>query len=337
MTLTNFSNGLSSFGVPIFGGGLTVPTMSKTGKAFFVDPVNGSDANRGTDPRNAVATVSQAYSLTTDKAGDVVYLMNDGNTSGTAREDATITWSNDNTHLIGWCAPSMISQRARISPTSGGSSIVTPQLTVSGNGNIFANISLFEGTSEDSVASECVRVTGSRNYFWNVAMMNLGDVTNGHSGDEANSCHLKISAGEENVFERCYIGLDTAVRSTTNANVELVSAAARNIFKDCFFPCFADSATVLFIKVDGADDIDRFVLFERCVFHNADNSTATTMTAAASVNGAPGGYIILKDCLLIGCTDWTSGDNTDVLVSGATWTSAGSDVNVGIPTTVNVS
>lgn len=316
--VSNFPHGIASFGMPVFGsGGLTLPLMGGAGKAkaFFVDPANGSDGNDGLTPQRALDSVSKAYSLTTDKQGDVIYLLNDGNTSGTSREDATITWSNDNTHLVGLCAPTMISQRARISPPTTQSTIVTPQLTVSGHGNVFANVSFFEGTDENSQASECVRVTGNRNYFWNVAMMNLGEASNAHAGDEANSCHLKISGGEENTFERCYIGLDTAARSTTNANVELVSAATRNIFRDCVFPAFADDPSALFVKIDGAGDIDRFVLFDNCLFHNAIGSTGTTMTAALSVHASAGGLVILKDCVQIGATEWVGATNANVYIN----------------------
>lgn len=329
--LTNYPNGIASFGNPVLPGG--VPIMGSTGKAFFVDPARGSDGNKGTDWKKPLDTVSKAYDLCTDGAGDVVYLLNDGNTSGTSREDSTITWAKDNTHLVGLCAPTMISQRARISPSSSNTSIVTPQLTVSGHGCIFANISLFEGTSEDSVASECVRVTGNRNYFYNVAMMNMGDASNGHSGDEANSCHLKISGGEENTFENCYIGLDTAARSTTNANVELVSGATRNIFKNCIFPAFADNAGALFVKVDGASDIDRFVMFDNCTFVNADNSTGTTMTAAMDVHASAGGHVIVKDCTLIGATDWEAADSSVIRLTGAAPAAATTGIAVDVDVT----
>lgn len=315
MPLTNFKNGVASFGAPV----LPVPTLpfGPTSKTFFVHPGVGSDANRGDKPSRPLDTVSKALTLTTDGAGDVIFLLNDGNTTATSREDSTITWSNDNTHLIGVCAPTMLSQRARISPSTTNTSIVTPQLTVSGHGNIFANISLFEGTSEDSVDSECVRVTGNRNYFWNVAMMNMGDATNGHSGDQADSCHLKISGGEENTFDHCYIGLDTAIRSNSNANVELVSAAARNIFRDCVFPMYNDGATAdaLFVKIDGSGDIDRWVLFERCLFHNAIRSAASAIAAALSVHASCGGTVILNNCTEIGATEWLAATNANVYIN----------------------
>lgn len=341
MGLTNFPNGISSFGIPIFGGGLSVPVMSKNGKAFFVDPATGSDSNRGDDPSRPLATITAAYAKTTDKAGDVVYLMNDGNTSGTSRDTATITWANDNTHLIGWCAPSLMSQRARISPPTAATAIVTPQLKVTGHSNIFANLSLFEGTSEDSVASVGIEIElGTRNYFWNVAIMNMGDATNGHSGDELNSAHLLIDGGSENVFDSCYIGLDTAARSVANANVRFTkngsTAATRNVFRNCVFPAYADNAGVLFVQAAESGGTDRYQLFDNCIFMNATNSAATTMTAAIAHHASTGGHIIIKDCMLIGCSDWTASDSTVVQLLCHQWDTT-NDVNIGIASPVDVS
>lgn len=328
--MTTFGDQVFQFGGSPVG---MLPLMGADAKAFFVDPARGSDSHAGTRWDKPLATVTKALSLCTDKAGDVIYLLNDGNTSGTSRDTATITWSLDNTHLVGVCAPTNVSQRARISPPTTATAIVTPQLNVTGNGNSFWNISLFEGTSEDSVASVGVQVTGSRNYFNNVAIMNMGDATNGHSGDEAGSAHLKISGGQENVFENCYIGLDTAPRSTTNANVELVSAATRNTFRNCIFPAYADNAGVLFVKVDGASDIDRWVLFDNCTFINGDNSAGTTMTAASDVHASAGGHVIFKDCSLIGATDWEAADSGVIQLTGAAPSATATGIAVDVDVT----
>lgn len=333
--LTNYPNGITSFGAPVMGGGgMGLPVMSKNGKVFFVDPANGNDGNNGSFA-HPFDTVSAAYAKTVDKRGDVIVLLNDGNTSGTAREDATLTWGKDNTHLIGWCAPTMVSQRARISPTTTLGSIVTPQLNVTGNGNIFANLSFFEGDDENTQASVGVAVTGHRNFFGNVAIMNMGDAATGNSGDEAGSAHLTITAGEENRFERCYIGLDTAPRTAANANVRFASAAARNQFVDCFFPMFADADAPLFIDANSSGALDRWTLFERCQFVNATSSTATSGTAAMAVHASVGGMIIVKDCLLTGMADWTAADNTNVKLMNAVW-DATTVKNSGIAGTVDV-
>lgn len=311
MGLTHFPHGISSYGMPVTGGGaMTLPRMggnisgSGDAQVFWVDPANGSDGNAGGDPGKALATVSAAYAKTVDKRGDVIYLLNDGNTSGTAREDATITWSNDNTHLVGLCAPTMLSQRARISPTTTLGSIVTPQLVVSGNGNVFSNISFFEGDDENTVASTCVTVSGARNYFSNVAMMNMGDAATGNSGDEAGSEVLLLDGGQENTFSGCYIGLDTAPRSAANANIRCDNAATRNIFRDCLFPMFADASTPLFLDIPGAGDIDRFILFQRCGFVNAIGSTATTAAQVANIHASAGGLVLMNGCWSVGATEW---------------------------------
>ena len=98
MTITPYPHGISSFGSPVFGllmGGRIAATGDA--KHYFVDPANGTDGNNGLSPEKAMATVSAAYAKTVDKSGDVIHLLNDGNTSGSSVEDATITWSNDNT------------------------------------------------------------------------------------------------------------------------------------------------------------------------------------------------------------------------------------------------
>lgn len=336
---TNFPNGVASMGIPLLGGGMTIPVMGKGAKAFFVDPANGSDGNSGLSMARPLDTVSAAYAKTVDKRGDVIYLLNDGNASGTARESSTLTWAKDNTHLVGLCAPTLLSQRARISPPTTATAILTPQLKVTGHGNIFANLSLFEGTSEDSVASVCVEIElGTRNYFWNVAMMNMGDATNGHSGDEAGSAHLLLDGGSENTFDSCYIGLDTASRSAANASVRFrkngTTTSARNIFRNCIFPMLADAATPLFIDANESGCVDRFNLFDHCIFTNAVGSTGTALTAASAIHASAGGLFLMKDCMLVGADDWHATDTANMKLVGHAWST--DDVTIGIAADVDV-
>jgi len=318
MTLSAFPFGVSSFGVPLIGNHVPIigGKTAAAGEALnlFVDPANGNDGNTGESPFDALDTVSAAYAKTIDTRGDVIYLMNDGNTSGTSREDSTLTWAKDNTHLIGLCAPTMLSQRARISPSSGQSTIVTPQLLVSGHGNIFSNISFFEGINE-AADSTCVSVTGNRNYFSNVAMMNMGNATSSSAADRAGSEVLSISGGEENTFDGCYIGLDTIARSAANANVRFASAATRNLFRNCFFPMQADAATPIFIDANTSGAIDRWAWFSNCMFHNGVNSTATTVNLVASVHASAGGTIILDYCSSVGATEWETTASTNVFIN----------------------
>ena len=73
MRLTNFPNGVSSFGVPIFGGG-NVPIF---GNVYCVDGTNGSDDNHGSVD-NPFATIQKAITFqiaNTSGLGDVIYIM----------------------------------------------------------------------------------------------------------------------------------------------------------------------------------------------------------------------------------------------------------------------
>jgi len=226
----------------MFTGGLLgglLPPLGRNSKAFFVDPANGSDSHSGESIDKALDTIAAAYAKTVSGRGDVVYLLGDGATTGTAR-DVAIVWANSNTHLAGLCAPG-INRRARIAPATSGAVDVdayTPYITVSGSGCIFSNVSIFQGQSEDTKPSVGMYVSGSRNYFNNVDV-----ITGAHAnqGDEAATYQLQV-LGSENVFDTCYIGQDTVFRSAANANVRFGNGAgtsdqaSRNVFKNCIFP-----------------------------------------------------------------------------------------------------
>lgn len=70
MGLTNFPNGITSFGVPVMGGGVQIPTT--TGSYFYVDSGTGSSGYDGKSPTTALATVDQAINKCTADKGDVI-------------------------------------------------------------------------------------------------------------------------------------------------------------------------------------------------------------------------------------------------------------------------
>ncbi len=332
--MTTFGDGVFQYGGAAVGGALSMGIMGGGAKTFFVDPANGSDSNGGLKQDDACDTVGQAYSLTTDKQGDVIYYLNDGNTSGSSRE-ATIplVWSNDNTHIVGCCAPVPMSQRSRITPVATAALTEQPVLSVTGHGNTFTNLQIAHwGADTNTIGARGVDVTGNRNYFYNCHFVG---VPNAHTGDETDCCDLKVT-GEENMFERCYFGTNTVARSTTNANVELSGAATRIHFKDCFFTVYADNAGVLFVKIDGAGDIDREIFFDGCTFYNPEGAGATTMTAAMDVHASAGGDVIIKDCTLIGASDWEAADASNMWLMCHTQTDGGGIAEMGLAVNVDV-
>lgn len=274
--------------------------LPSQGRSYFVNPAAGADSNDGLTPQTAKLTLAAAYGLCQAGKNDIVYLLADGATTGTARVNESFTWSKNQTHLIGICAPVMVSQRSRIAPSSG-TTAFTPFFTVSGSGCIFQNVQWFMGFSTGTTSQIGMVVSGSRNYFGNCHIAGMGD---NESAQSAGSRSLKVT-GSENVWENCTVGVDTITRTQANASLEFASGSTRNVFRNCWFPFQTSAAGVLGILGTGAACIDRFNLFDNCTFFNGIKSTSTTMTVLTSLTSAsPGGLLLFKQCCLVGITDY---------------------------------
>jgi hypothetical protein len=306
MGLTNFPNGISSFGSPIMPMG--VPFGYKS-KSFFVLPAaaastpRGSDGNKGTNIRHPLATLSQAQTLATADMNDSVFMIAQSNSasSTTDYQSAALSWAKDGVHLIGVNCGNRIAARSRVAQLSTATGI-TGLLTVSADNCLVQNIHVFQGVN-DATSLGAVLVSGDRNHFVNCHFAGIGHATQ----DAANNYSLKVT-GSENLFERCTIGLDTIARGTAaNWELELSSGATRNKFVDCDIITYAEAAThqFLYVPVNG---IDRWTQFVNCRFINmpTGDASGTTMTEAFDVTGggSPDGIIILDGCTLVGATDW---------------------------------
>lgn len=75
MPLTNYPNGLTSFGIPVVGSGDGLIPVTFTGTYFYVSSVTGNAAYNGTDPSTPMATIMQAHAKCTSGANDVIVLL----------------------------------------------------------------------------------------------------------------------------------------------------------------------------------------------------------------------------------------------------------------------
>lgn len=282
----NFPSPQGQFGMAL-GGMSSLPPF--TGNVFYVNESTGSDGNSGGmyDP---LATLTQALALCTSGNNDVVFL------TGTIHVSATVAWSKSKTHLIG-LAPDLRSQaRARISQT--GSTVFSPLVSVTGSECIFRNIGSFHGFANASTQI-CWNEAGGRNQYANCLFGGMGNAT---AAAQAGSRSLVVTGSNgENTFTGCQIGIDTVVRSTSNASLEFTAGCPRNIFKDCTFPVDTSSASAVCVTV-GSGGLDRFALFQDCAFINAVESGSTTMSAAITANASAGGAILLQNPVSLGCT-----------------------------------
>ena len=89
MVLTNYPDGISSFGNPVAGPRFSSPWATH----YFIDGDHGSDGNTGLAPDDAYATIQKAVTVST--GGDVIYIRPKSYTMGTgfARyvEDVVVT------------------------------------------------------------------------------------------------------------------------------------------------------------------------------------------------------------------------------------------------------
>ena len=320
MSLTNFPNGITSFGVPVLG---TIGGLPFTGNYYFVDPVNGADGNEGS-VELPLKTLYGALAKCTAGNNDVVVLVGNGAASGSARlstanaqsitpsaTTGTLNWNKDATHLIGVCAPTGVAQRARIAPPSGTYTATTfgsdAFINVTASGCYFANISVFCGFSTGSASMIAWTDSGSRNAYSNVNIFGMADAA---SAGGANARTLKLNGGGEHTFIGCTLGGDTVARSAANATVELAGGTARNSFIDCTFPFQCSAGTPLGLKVGAAAGMDRFALFKGCSFINNVGSTSTTMAALATLAASAGGQVVIQNSASVGITEFGSDANS---------------------------
>jgi len=295
MSLTNFPNGVSSFGIPMMGGqGLTMP-----GTAYFVDSVNGSDGNVGTSLDKPLKTIEKAYSVTKSGNNDVIYVVGNGTAYSLA---AAVTWSNTFTHMIGLTAPIPYGNRARI--TMGAD--MTSMITVSGQGNIFSNFQLQHGKGTGTNLDNVI-VSSNRNYFWNVGFNGPLNATEGAAAYN----ELTLASGaQDNMFENCTFGQwTTAVSATTGYEIEFKGNNAQTSFKDCRIFTYASSTShVLVAAAVNLGGEAALVRFDGCTFANMDNDKTLTVAITEPTHG----IILLKDCVAYNITDWSDTTNTHV-------------------------
>lgn len=279
------------------------------GRIYYVDPSGGDDSNNnGSTQASALKTVAAAYDKCTSGNHDVVIIAPSGGT-GRTTEPAAISWAKRFTHLIGSSAPVANSPRSGMSFTLAAAT-TTPQFSVTENGCIFKNIVFYQGVADSYALGY---VTGDYNYFEGCHFNGIVDAT---AGDSANGYDLYLNGASDNKFISCTIGNDTSTRSAANCNLKMAGGSARNEFGDCRFIHHADNAGVLHATITGANCIDRYVLFDHCLFKgDGTNAGGTTATVAMNTSNDIGGSIILWDSWLYGSTDWAD-DFTMIEVAG---------------------
>lgn len=175
MGLTNFPQGVASFGMPIIGVGEETMT---TGDAFFVDSGNvfAADGNDGRNPEKPMATIDAAIARCAANNGDIIFVM-------PGHAEATLTTSIDMdvagvwVRGLGWGA-----SRPTLTFTGTAGTV-----TMSADSTRLSNIRLVPGvaacvaavtmTGDDLILENCESVVHATSEF--VSILDVGVTTNG--------------------------------------------------------------------------------------------------------------------------------------------------------------
>src|ERR1035437_2099396 len=275
--MTSFSDGVFQYGGMPVTPGVPVPF---NGNAYFVDPVNGSDGNRGSSPKRAFSSLYRAHKACLSGNNDVVYLIGNGSTTGTARlskaaaqlSDSTATsgallWTKNSTHLIGITAPSN-NTRARIAPGTADTQALFGSgnlVVVSGSGCYFSNFSVSHEFATGGTSQIAWTDSGGRNSYQGVDILGKLDAT---SAADTASLSLLISGGNgENLFSGCRIGADTIKGAAGCYELSITGGSPRNSFVKSIISAYAGGTTSAWVSIP-ASGIDRWVLFDDCLFVN---------------------------------------------------------------------
>lgn len=280
------------------------------GNIWWVRPVNGSDSNDGKTSATAFKTCAAALAAATANQNDIVLLCGEGNAlaSATDFQATTLNWNKDMVHLMGVNDGCMIGQRARIDAATALPAFAN-LFVLSANACMIRDIEFFQGPGSTtlSAAQTAVTISGVRNRFVNCQISGIGDATQDYAGSNS----LTIT-GDENIFQHCYIGLDTVIRSTATTEVVISGTPARLIFEDCQFNSYTSLTTFKAVQI--GTSVDRFVKFKNCEFSASVHLPSVGVPTGAIGITTMNGQVMLINPAIFGYALASTGGNAYVKV-----------------------
>lgn len=323
MSITNFPNGVSSYGVPVNGNEIPFTIGANgTGKTFYVDPTNGSDGNDGRTPEKALATVAQAYSLVTTNAHDTIALSANAGHAVTSM----LSISKNRMHIVGLSGRNGIGMGARARITMGVTTAATDIAVMqnTGVGNTFTGI---KTDSSNTKAESLYSVVEAGEY----AIYNSCELYKSTDLDDAGASELALN-GDSAQFHNMTIGSTANETGNIRANVIVTGGIVSGkklrdcYFQNCMFLAKADDTDKVFVYGANATDVERSLTFKGCTFFNNPLSAGTPAAAiafgAAQTEGAVfcDATTAVVDVTVMG----TTGQNIFVIQQdGATYATAG--------------
>jgi hypothetical protein len=155
----------------------------------------------------------------------------------------------------------------------------SPMMTISGYGNLFANLYTVHGYGATKVALIGTLISGHYNTFKRV---HFGGPLNDTLGADAAYRGVSIT-GINTHFDHCVFGFDTIDRTGANDSVSL-GPNTMTTFEDCIFLTRISGTTPHFVEVLNTSGVTR-AFFKRCQFIAMSTNMATAMAQAFTFTG----------------------------------------------------
>lgn len=322
MGLTNFPNGISSFGVPVVGNGIP----ATYGTVYFVDYDNGSDGNsvKSNSMTRPFKTIDKALDTVTTNKNDVIALS--ANSTHVLTEMLTV--SKNRVHFVGLdCAGRMYGQGAKVS--LGVTTAATDIATILNTGvrNSFRNIK-FSNSNTVAEGIYCFVDGGEYMFMEGCEIYKETDL------NETTASEF-VANGDSAIIMNTTIGslANACVGDVIRANVRVTQAIAGagkvcrdTVFKNCMFWKKASNVNNRFVYGANAADVERMLLFDGCLFFSQKLSSAAPAQCVAFGAEQTAGYVMIRNCDSIGNTKLST--TTGVYITGPVPTYATSGIAV---------
>jgi hypothetical protein len=319
--LTAFPNGISSYGIPVMGGGGIPATF---GNVWFVDPTNGSDANKGTSANQALASIGKAHTLATTNNNDVIVLA----AYAAHAQTEMLTISKNRLHFVSASARSGYGMGARTRVTMGVTTAATDIAVMknTGVGNTFTGIKFDQGNTVDE-ALYAVAEGGE------YAIYNSCEFYKSTDLDETAAAEV-LNNGDSAQWRYCYFGSTANITAAAKIRPNMLLTATLagkkcrdNIVSHCIFA--GKAADTAQVKIYGANatDVERLFLVENCIFYNNQLAAGTPAHAVGFGAAQTQGSVILKNCTSVKHTVMAQASR-NIYVDGAVPTFATTGVSV---------
>lgn len=315
MSLTNFPHGITSFGIPVLGGGGLPPTF---GDVYFVDYNLGSDDNDGKAPDRALKTLSEAHdNHVTTNNNDIILI----NGYAEVVETAMIDFSKSRVHVIGcngWAPFLGYGAGARVS--LGVTTAATDLGTLKNTGvrNTFTGIK-FSNSNTLATCLSCVVEAGEYTRYNHCEFYKSSLLTTNLSNEvtcNGDSSQWYGCTFGDLVNERGDSGKE---RPNVNFDREVVSGkVCRDCsFVGCTFLHKAADAAACFMYGHSASAVERRLLIKDCVFWNCVLASADVADAVNFSAAQTAGDVLIINSHCVNCTA-IAGANLNIYVGSYT-------------------